>query len=291
MNEAHQWAVGHDDSAIAGTETPQYKDYKISSGYDQYLAPATCNITVTIDKPTGYNYPGSIKVTWSCPIEVTGNVKIELLNDNAPGEIQAIITSSIAGSSGATGKTYTIPSKLPYGPGSGYFVRISSINSPVPGYGVSTSFPILGISKSGTGKLVINSIPSGADIYLNFVKNAANTNATLTLPAEPYWLYVGKTGYNPSTPVLVTVLAGGTLTKTFTLTSSATAGGIGLNLMSTPEQQAGIIIDGIDTGDSTDVVKTVDSEDLPLIIRIEKPGYYSVPWTMASTETLEHTLN
>jgi hypothetical protein len=128
-----------------------------------------------------------------------------------------------------------------------------------------------------TGRLYVNSSPTGADVYLNG-KFKGNTPQTFTLDPGTYTVKISKDGYVPYTQT-INVKKGGSYTVSKQLVKYAT-----INITTNPPY-ATIYINGVKVGDSPLFFYRIAPGHYTL--RIVKSGYveYKGEFTINSGET------
>jgi PKD repeat protein len=282
MGEGYEYARIHDPSAISNLETPQYQ---VSVTTPQFLSScaATSPIITVLQPGAGvtWNRGLSYRVKWSqTGLSSSTYVKIELMKGAGMGEKQADISRSVLASAGSTGVSWTVPATLPRGPGTDYWIKISTIGLSPTIFGTSPTFSFAGVGTSPAGTLVIKSLPvpgtAGSSIFVNDIRQAQTTDATFTsmIPIS-YIVSVSKAGYYQASPVQVALFPGGTTTKTFTLLpvvagDNTPYGSIAIS--SVPEEGFEVFIDDVDMGYETPVIQEV--EPICHDVRLEMPGYY-----------------
>jgi len=223
-----------------------------------------------------------------------------------PGVWQADLTPSKLASTGSTGVAYTVPAALPGGAGTDYWIKISTIAISPTVIGKSSNFAITGITKSATGTLTINALPSaistgspigitdsmGSTVYIGSVPQTGMKTPKVFsgIAAGAYLVKVSATCYYPMNPSAVTLLAGASQTKTYTLVPMP-AGCINsedtpypygsIAVTSVPEEGFEVYLDDTDMGYGTPVIQNIGPGEHT--VRLEMPGYD----TQSKTVTVE----
>jgi len=183
MVEAYTYAYAIDPSQRAGLETPQFSDYAAGTGSTNFLYTcAATQPTITVTSPTagtiftyGSTPAAAIPVTWSTTgLTSATNVKVELYKDSM-GWV-APIKSTNSATANSIGTAWSVPATLGDGPGSDYFVRISTTGTTAASQviGDSPKFTINGVTaQTAPATLLVRTqypagtSKTGAEIYLS----------------------------------------------------------------------------------------------------------------------------
>jgi PKD repeat protein len=308
MLEGYTYSSTNNPSAKAGIETPQ----RAGPDSAQFLSSCASTqpaISVTMPATTPANTwtkAGKYTVKWSTtalPTSPVPYVKVQLMKGVYPGVWQADLTPSKLASTGSTGVAYIVPAALPGGAGTDYWIKISTIALSPTVIGKSSNFAITGVTKSATGTLTINALPSaistgspiditdsmGSTVYIGSVPQTGMKTPKVFsgLAAGAYLVKVSATCYYPMNPSAVTLLAGASQTKTYTLvpmpagcTNSEYPYG-SIAVTSVPEEGFEVYLDDTDMGYGTPVIQNIGPGEHN--VRLEMPGYD----TQSETVTVE----
>jgi PKD repeat protein len=233
--EAFNFANSLDPSGPnkANVENPTFNQYTSAAGSTQFFSACTPTYSINVPKPSAAWIGGqSATVTWtqgSTSLPPGTLVKIELMIGTYPGVPQAdfITPNSKAVSLGTA--TATVPTDLPGGANTNYWIKISTIGGFRPQVvGYSPNFEIKSVTVSKPASLTITTTPSpalgniwdssGSTVYINNVAQGVfSTPKTFNpLSKGKYLLQLSYPCYLTQTPT-VTVGAGTTQTKPYTL--------------------------------------------------------------------------
>jgi hypothetical protein len=297
MREAHTYANNLDPSRVAGTETPQFFEWTTNpaAGSTNYASTCAATKTITVTIPSGTWTAGQSKlIQWATSgFTTTPTLKIELMNASG---WQADISASVpgTGAAGTAGVTWTVPSTLPGGSQSGYYVLISSIGTQQGVSGQSSTFTTSGVSSQWPGALKVTSSPTGAAIILrdfryNPVKinnveqsgQSTDYNWTSIAPAK-YWVKAVKSCYQDVSFAQKQVNPNATTQAPFTLVSLSNCnnpGPIGsIAITSLPKEGFRVWLKGgtlgsafVDMGYETPVIQDVEAGTYS--VKLEANGY------------------
>ena len=172
MNEAFTYATTTDPAATAGVETPQLSASSGSGtpfGVNQFLsAYTTTTQSITVNTPTASTVwtPGVQTITWTQANLPTGtNVVVNLMKKSSSA-VQASISGTVSATTGTV--SYTVPSSMPLGAATDYYVQVSTTGVTPPVMGTSPTFSISGVTTQATGTLTVNSNVTGAQISISW---------------------------------------------------------------------------------------------------------------------------
>ncbi|MFZ1903317.1 MAG: IPT/TIG domain-containing protein [Methanoregula sp.] len=219
MNEAFTYATTTDPAATAGVETPQLSASSGSGtpfGVNQFLsAYTTTTQSITVNTPTASTVwtPGVQTITWTQANLPTGtNVVVNLMKKSSSA-VQASISGTVSATTGTV--SYTVPSSMPLGAATDYYVQVSTTGVTPPVMGTSPTFSISGVTTQATGTLTVNSNVTGAQISIAGITDTMNplpvTPKTFSgEPALTYLVQLSANGYYPNS-ASVKVTAGRTI--------------------------------------------------------------------------------
>jgi hypothetical protein len=170
MREAHTFANDLDPSRVAGTETPTLSEWIANMGSSTFVSACANPRTITVTQPAAtWHNNTAYTVKWSVSSNIPGStlLKIELWKGTGDGTYQATISSSVAASVGTTaGVSYPVPSTLPGGAGTDYWIKIYTISLTPRVTGTSTNINLPDVGKMVQGALTVSAKnkTSGASI-------------------------------------------------------------------------------------------------------------------------------
>jgi PKD repeat protein len=282
MLEAFKYALATDPSALSSLpqhEHPQYETKKLTdNGATRYLFGSTCtapvSLRVGVPNTAETWYMGYTRnITWT-QTGIAGNVDIELWN-KTPLTRALVITTTAPASKGYY--TWTLPRSLKASTTPDYLIKISSNATRTRNDTSNAAFSIKTYGAQGT--LKVNSIPSGAMIYLDgYQRSGTNSLTNATFAADPgsHTVTVKLNGYlDQSAGLLLSPSQSYPVTFKLDLIGSGNSPeDYGTLSVTSMPWEAEVFIDEVSTGQTT----TAEIPVLPGTHNVTVKGYgYEIP--------------